>query len=173
MVLKLKRVKKHDVLIFSTGFETTTYLNAINVSGRDGINLATRGMIPQAYLGITTSGFPNLFMLYGPNTNQGCILYMIEKQVEYTIRQITRIRKQGLRWIDLDPSSEAVYEKFSKKSVRWTYGKPPAEMIYYRAGNSGRLVTQWPNSMTAYDKAQVVLMKEFIYRTLKGQTFKF
>ena len=40
----------------------------------------------QAYLGITTTGFPNLFMLYGPNTNNGSIIYMIECQAEYVVR---------------------------------------------------------------------------------------
>ena len=151
-----KGTKKHDVLIFSTGFETTTYLNAINVSGRNGVNLRDAWDDgPQAYLGITTSGFPNLFMLYGPNTNQGCILYMIEKQVEYTIRQITRIRKQGLRWIDLDPTvqkqfNEKIQQEISQVDV---WQASCGNDFYYRAGNSGRLVTQWPNSMTAYDKA--------------------
>ncbi|CAN0266582.1 unnamed protein product, partial [Phaeothamnion confervicola] len=73
-----------DTIVYSTGFETTTYLNALDVSGRDGVHLRDAWSDgAQAYLGITTSGFPNMFMLYGPNTNQGCILFMLEQQVQY------------------------------------------------------------------------------------------
>ena len=76
-----------DVLIYSTGFETTTYLSAIDVKGKNGVSIRDAWSDgPQAYLGISTHGFPNLFMLYGPNTNQGCILVMIEEQVKYIIR---------------------------------------------------------------------------------------
>ena len=61
-----------DVLIYSTGFETTTYLNALDVRGRAGLTLGEAWDDgPQAYLGITTAGFPNLFMLYGPQYQPG------------------------------------------------------------------------------------------------------
>jgi cation diffusion facilitator CzcD-associated flavoprotein CzcO len=70
-----------DTIILGTGFKTTRYLSALDVVGRGGhhINEAWHDGA-QAYLGITTAGFPNLFMLYGPNTNNGSILFMIECQ---------------------------------------------------------------------------------------------
>jgi cation diffusion facilitator CzcD-associated flavoprotein CzcO len=91
---ELRRV---DTLIFATGFATTKYLSAIEVAGRGGRRLddAWRDG-PWAYLGITTAGFPNLFMLYGPNTNNGSILEMIEAQVDYALRQIRRIADERL-----------------------------------------------------------------------------
>lgn len=56
----------------ATGFETTSYLSGLEVIGIDGESLHDRwGLDPQAYLGVAVSGFPNFFMLYGPNTNQG------------------------------------------------------------------------------------------------------
>ena len=148
--------KELDVIIFSTGFETTTYLNTIDVTGRDNVTLKEAWSDgAQAYLGVTTSGFPNMFMLYGPNTNQGCILYMIERQVEYMVRQVNRIKTQGLNWIDLERN---VMEKFNMDVQREIKGVDVWQAdcgndFYYRSGPSGRLVTQWPNSMTAYQKA--------------------
>ena len=65
----------------------------------------------QAYLGITTAGFPNLFMLYGPNTNNGSILFMIECQVAYVMRQLARLDNEALAWIDVRPEVMAEYNR--------------------------------------------------------------
>jgi len=139
-----------DVIIYSTGFETTTYLNAIEVLGREGERLKDAWSDgAQAYLGVTTSGFPNLFMLYGPNTNQGCILVMIEQQVKYILRQLNRLESEKLDWLDV---KKDVMHHFNEqlqvdiKSVDvWHHAC--GNDFYYRAGPSGRFVTQWPKSM--------------------------
>ena len=61
-----------DTIVMATGFATTRYVSAIDVVGRNGRRIADEWADgPQAYLGIATAGFPNLFMLYGPNTNNG------------------------------------------------------------------------------------------------------
>ena len=58
-------------------------------TGRNGVDIDDAWSDgPQAYLGITTTGFPNLFMLYGPNTNNGSIIYMIECQVDYVMEML-------------------------------------------------------------------------------------
>jgi len=144
-----------DCLIYSTGFETTTYLNAIDVTGRDGVGLREAWDDgAQAYLGITTSGFPNLFMLYGPNTNQGCILFMLERQVEYIIRQLQRMDRDGLAWIDIKPEVMHAFNDDLQGALRavdvWqaTCGND----FYYRS-KSGRMVTQWPHSMDDFTAA--------------------
>ena len=59
-----------DTIIFATGFDTQKYVSAIEVEGRDGLTIQEAWKNgPVSYFGITTSGFPNLFQLYGPNTN--------------------------------------------------------------------------------------------------------
>ena len=99
-----------DTIIYSTGFETTTYLTALDVTGRNGRRLEDAWSDgAQAYYGMTTSGFPNLFMLYGPNTNQGCILFMLERQVEYITRQLKRMDDENIVWIDLRPTVMAAF----------------------------------------------------------------
>jgi cation diffusion facilitator CzcD-associated flavoprotein CzcO len=139
-----------DTLIIATGFSATKYLSAIDVVGRGGRNIAEAWNDgARAYLGITTAGFPNLFMLYGPNTNNGSILTMIESQVEYALGQIQHIADEGLAWIDVRPEpmerfNEEVQQAIAGISV-WQ-----ADCNGYYRTPSGRIVTQWPYSMTEF-----------------------
>ncbi|MGO8994265.1 MAG: flavin-containing monooxygenase [Polyangiaceae bacterium] len=93
-----------DTIIFGTGFESTSFLAPIAITGRDGARLADawRGGA-EAHLGMTVPGFPNLFLLYGPNTNLGhnSILFMIECQVRYTLACVRRLAEKQLSWIDV------------------------------------------------------------------------
>ena len=77
-----------DTIILATGFATTKFLAALDVVGRDGV--AHRRRVVRRRRRPTSAsppaGFPNLFMLYGPNTNNGSIIFMIECQVEYVMR---------------------------------------------------------------------------------------
>ena len=77
-----------DVIIYGTGFGATQFLTPMQVSGRGGRSLRQAWRDgAQAYLGITVAGFPNFFMLYGPNTNLGgnSIIYMLEGQIGYVL----------------------------------------------------------------------------------------
>ncbi|MFM8303523.1 MAG: flavin-containing monooxygenase, partial [Actinomycetota bacterium] len=140
-----------DTIVYATGFLTTQFLSAIAVTGRNGVSIADAWSDgAHAYLGITTAGFPNLFMLYGPNTNNGSILYMIEAQVEYAVRQIRRMDAEDLAWIDVRPEVEAAYNDALQHDLArigpWAEGTCHN---YYRSP-SGRIVTQWPHSMSEY-----------------------
>ncbi|MCC6919083.1 MAG: NAD(P)/FAD-dependent oxidoreductase [Alphaproteobacteria bacterium] len=142
-----------DTIILATGFAANRYLAAIDVTGRGGVKIADawdKGA--QAYLGIMTAGFPNLFMLYGPNTNNGSILYMIERQVDYAVKQLQRLEADRLAWIDVRPDVQKAYNAelqndLAKVSV-WQAGCSN----YYR-GAGGQIVTQWPHTMDRYTKA--------------------
>ena len=87
-----------DVIIYATGFETLSFNAAMPVIGRDGVALedAWRGG-PEAYLGVTVAGFPNFFMLYGPNTNLGhnSIIAMLECQYGYVLPGVKTIAEQS------------------------------------------------------------------------------
>jgi len=139
-----------DVIIYSTGFRTTKYLASVDVTGVGGQKLVDAWEDgPQAYLGMSTAGFPNMFMLYGPNTNQGCILLMLERQVEYIMRQIKRIDDNNLAWIDIRKDVMDDFNVNLQKSLEsvdvWMADCGSDE--YYRAGPSKRMVTQWPHTM--------------------------
>jgi cation diffusion facilitator CzcD-associated flavoprotein CzcO len=138
-----------DTLVYSTGFETTTYLNALEVTGRRGADLREAWSDgAQAYLGITTSGFPNMFMLYGPNTNQGCILFMIEQQVQYIMRQLGRIEQEKLAWLDVRAEVMASYnDELQKEVAQVDVWQAACGGDFYYRSKSGRFVTNFPGTM--------------------------
>src|SRR6185312_11612203 len=91
-----------DVIVFATGYHVDKFASRIPITGRGGLALDDAWVDgAQAYLGITTSGFPNLFMLYGPNTNNGSIIYMIECQVDYVMKMLDAMDDRDLAWIDV------------------------------------------------------------------------
>jgi len=141
-----------DTIILATGFGATKYLSTIDVKGRGGRSIGEAWDDgAAAYLGITTSGFPNLFMVYGPNTNNGSILEMIECQVEHIVLQCERLVRDGLAWIDVKPERQAEYNEEIQEAIGkvdvWNAGCNG----YYRTP-SGRIVTQWPHAMSDYKK---------------------
>lgn len=139
-----------DVLILATGYQTTKFLSVIDVVGRGGVRLEdTWRDGAHAYLGITVSGFPNLFMLYGPNTNQGSILLMLEHEVDYIVRKLEHMRQNDIAWMDvrrkaMDEYNATLQRHLDSLEVLQTIGSK-----YYRAA-SGRIVTQWPYTMAEY-----------------------
>jgi len=142
-----------DTIVCATGFQTTRYLSAIDVVGRDGVRLAEEWAEgPEAYLGITVSGYPNMFVLYGPNTNNGSIIYMIESQVDYVMRQIERIDRENLAWIDVKRDVQTSYNEQLQHDMERVGPWQGGCSTYYRSP-SGRIVTQWPHTMTHYREA--------------------
>ena len=143
-----------DTLVLATGFSATEYLSAIDVRGRDGLRIDDAWSDgAQAYLGVTTAGFPNLFMLYGPNTNQGSLITMIEWQIEHAVLQIQRIAAEGLRSLEVDEDVMATFNERIQREIEdvepWRDG---GCNNYYRSP-SGRVVTQWPHSMGRFRDA--------------------
>ena len=81
-----------DAIVFGTGFRTTEFLAPMEVRGRDGVRLAEDAWAHggEAYLGIAVAGFPNMFLLYGPNTNHGTgsAVEMLEMEADYAVKAI-------------------------------------------------------------------------------------
>jgi len=144
------RERKVDLIVFATGFSATKYLSALDVRGRDGQHIDDAWHDgANAYLGITTAGFPNLFMLYGPNTNNGSILEMIEHQTNHVLAHVERIAREDLAWVDVKPEAQAAYNEKVQAAIAeipvWNH-----EVNGYYRSASGRVVTQWPFSMTEF-----------------------
>ena len=145
-----RRERAVDTLVFATGFAATRFLSSIDVTGRDGRPLSRAWDDgAHAYKGVATAGFPNLFMLYGPNTNQGSILTMIEYQVEYVLKLLHHMEREGLAWIDIHPDAESDYNDWLQEAIAGVDVWHAGCNGYYRAPN-GRVVTQWPRPMGEY-----------------------
>ena len=139
-----------DTIIYATGYETTKFASVIDFVGREGVHLRDAWADgAQAFLGITTSGFPNLFMLYGPNTNAGSIMYMIECQVDYILRTLHHMERGGLAWVDVRPEVMDAYNEQLQHDIEHVDAWQGGCTTYYRVP-SGRIVTQWPHSMARY-----------------------
>ena len=94
-----------DVLIYGTGFQPSRFLTPMKVVGRGGVDLHERwDGDARAYLGITVPGFPNFFMLYGPNTNivvNGSIIWFSECEVRYVMDCLRTVLAGGHRALDV------------------------------------------------------------------------
>jgi cation diffusion facilitator CzcD-associated flavoprotein CzcO len=89
-----------DVVILSTGFQTTRFLAPMEIHGEGGLDLNEVWRDgAEAYLGMTVAGFPNLFIMYGPNTNlgSGSIIYQLESQMNYIVDAVRLLRRSGGR----------------------------------------------------------------------------
>jgi cation diffusion facilitator CzcD-associated flavoprotein CzcO len=138
-----------DTIILATGFTTTKFLAALDVAGRKGLDIDDAWADgPQAYLGITTSGFPNVFMLYGPNTNNGSIIFMIECQVHYVMKMLDAMDEHDLAWVDVKRDVMDEYNVELQRALDEVEVWQADVNGYYRVGD--RIVTQWPGSMSSY-----------------------
>ena len=108
-----------DVLVMATGFQPANYLARLEVVGRTGRTLHEYWAgEPHAFLGITVPEFPNFFMLYGPGTNGGEIVTMLESQSEYAVRAMKRMRRERVTAIEVRPIFDRVVEPLAPVA-RW------------------------------------------------------
>ena len=121
-----------DVVIYGTGFKTNPFLSSIEVRGLNGKTLREAWSDgAQAYLGVSTNGFPNMHMLYGPNTNLGhtSIIIMLEAQVGFVLESIARQDANKVSALDVKHAVEAEFNSelqtrlatlaFSKVANSW------------------------------------------------------
>jgi cation diffusion facilitator CzcD-associated flavoprotein CzcO len=140
-----------DVLVYGTGFAATEFLTPMRVVGRDGLSLEDVWRDgAHAYLGITVPGFPNLFLMYGPNTNTGntSVVYFHEAQARYIVQAVRLIAADG-RALEVDPKVAADYDAALQRRLAgsvWT-----ACLSWYRTA-AGRVVTNWPGMAGEYRK---------------------
>jgi cation diffusion facilitator CzcD-associated flavoprotein CzcO len=140
-----------DVIILGTGFATTEFLAPMKVFGAGGRELSEQWRDgASAHLGIAVPGFPNLFLLYGPNTNlgSGSIVHMLECQIGY-VRQAVELLRCGVRTLAVRPQIAARYDaEIQQRLARtvWTGCRN-----WYRTAG-GRIVTNWPGTVREYTR---------------------
>ena len=140
-----------DVVIFASGFESTSFLAPMKIAGLDGRSLTTEWKEgARAYLGITVAGFPNLFMTYGPNTNLGhnSILFMIECQTRYIIECIQAIASRGLKYLDLRQDVMDAYNDQIQEELGRTVWAATGKSWYKT--EAGLITNNWSGSTTRY-----------------------
>ncbi len=141
-----------DTIIYGTGFETHNFVAPMEVHGLDGKELnAVWGERAEAYLGTTVSGFPNMFVLYGPNTNHGSgsVPFTLESQFNYVIDGIRRLRDGGFRWIDLRPETQEAWRaEMARRSADTVWTTGGCGNWYVNA--QGENTNNWPGPWLEY-----------------------
>jgi cation diffusion facilitator CzcD-associated flavoprotein CzcO len=139
-----------DCVIWATGFATTDFMFPMQISGAHGASLreAWSGGA-HAHLGMCVPGFPNMFVMYGPNTNTsgGSIIVYLEAQAAYMRQAIEHLRMRGARAIEVRPEVEAASDRALQArfaGTAWTQCDS-----WYR-DERGRIVTNWPGYMREY-----------------------
>lgn len=139
-----------DVIVYGTGFAATDFLAPMTIRGRGGRSLGDAWSDgARAYLGITTAGFPNFFMLYGPNTNlgSGSIVYMLESQARHIAGLVGWLVEQPGCAVEVDADVERRFnERIQRRLADSVWSLCSS---WYRTA-SGRITTNWPGTVTAY-----------------------
>ena len=137
--------RRADVIIYGTGFQATDTLGPLRVTGRGGVRLdeAWRAGM-HAYYGTAVPGFPNFFMLSGPNTGLGhnSVIFMFEAQIAHVLECITTMRRRGLRTLEVRAHVEADHNEAMQRRLRHTVWATGCKSWYLDA--NGRNVTLWP-----------------------------
>jgi 4-hydroxyacetophenone monooxygenase len=146
--------KRHevDVLVLGTGFHPNKYLWPMVITGRDGRVLSEEwGDDPRAYVGITMPGFPNLFCLYGPNTNPvvGSVVFVLECQVNYVVKAIGAMLEHGWSTMECRRDVHDAYNERVDAEHEQLVWRHPRVHSYYN-NESGRVTTNMPWKLIDY-----------------------
>lgn len=145
------RVLEVDAILYGTGFAVHDYLGGMEVTGPDGVSLASRWQDgAEAYLGTTIAGFPNLFVMTGPNTGLGhnSMLAMIEGQARYVREAICVLRERRLASLAPRQDVQRAYNAWLARRHTRTVWSTGCASWYLDA--NGKNTTLWPGSVTAF-----------------------
>jgi 4-hydroxyacetophenone monooxygenase len=136
-----------DVLLYGTGFQPSKFLMPMKIVGRGGVELHERwDGNARAYLGVTVPGFPNFFMLYGPNTNivvNGSIIWFTECEVRYVMDCIRTVIAEDHHALDVKQEVHDRYnEAIDAENLRMAWGVSTVNSWY--KSESGRVAQNWP-----------------------------
>jgi cation diffusion facilitator CzcD-associated flavoprotein CzcO len=154
-----------DCIIWGTGFKTNDFMLPMRITGADGAELHDRWAAgPHAHLGMSVPGFPNMFVLYGPNTNTsgGSIIFYLEAQTAYVRQALQRMRLRRAGAIEVRAEVEAASDRAVQArfaGTAWTQCSS-----WYRNAQ-GRIIANWPGYMREYEQ-QTRVLQEAEYRFL-------
>ncbi len=142
-----------DVIIYGTGFHASKFLMPMGVTGRDGVDLHKHwDGDPRAYLGLVVPQFPNLFMLYGPNTNiviNGSIIYFSECEAHYIVESVRMLLEDGHRSMECRTDVHDDYNVLIDDTNRRMAWGASTVSTWYK-NEKGRITQNWPFSLLEY-----------------------
>ncbi|QNH76669.1 alpha/beta hydrolase fold domain-containing protein [Pseudomonas protegens] len=139
-----------DAIIYGTGFAATEFLSPMRISGRDGLDLNQAWQDgAAAYLGISVPGFPNFFMLYGPNTNLGhnSIIHMLESQISHVMQARQALLDSDASQLEVD---EHRHQRFQRRIQRRLATSVWSGCKSWYVDERGHNSTNWPGFTWSY-----------------------
>jgi 4-hydroxyacetophenone monooxygenase len=142
-----------DVVVLATGFTASDYLDGVQVIGRDGIEIHDFWAgDARAYNGVTVPGFPNLFLIYGPNVGgvvAGSLHFMIERAVEFSLRAVHEVLIRGAAAVDVRRDAlDRFVEWVDEGNRQMAWGQPYVRSWYQNT--RGRVSQVWPYTNVEY-----------------------
>jgi cation diffusion facilitator CzcD-associated flavoprotein CzcO len=144
-----------DTIIWGTGFHADRFVVPMHVYGPSGAELQETWQDgAEAHLGMTVTGYPNMFLLYGPNTNLGVgsIIAMIEAQIGY-VADALRLVNGKQRPAALDVRADVQRASSRRMQARLADSVWTQCQSWYRKGGDGKVVGNWPGQMLEYVRA--------------------
>ena len=158
------RERAVDAVVLATGFRATEYLEGIDVVGLGGRRLHDDwSEVAHAYMGLTVSGYPNFFMLYGPNTNQGgnSIIVILEAQATYVLGALRAMRRRRVGALDVRRDVMEEYNRELQKALAGTIWSDGCRSYFTNA--NGKIATQLPQTSRWYaQRTKRFRMREYV-----------
>jgi cation diffusion facilitator CzcD-associated flavoprotein CzcO len=142
-----------DILIYGTGFRATEPLIGCRVVGRGGVGIHHAwGKRMSAYLGVMVTGFPNFFILLGPNNGLGhnSVVLMIEAQVRYAMKCLKLMKRRKQRVIEVRGESQRRFVDEIYRRMGGTVWQSGGCHSWYQDQSTGEITTLWPGSVISY-----------------------
>lgn len=141
-----------DVIVYGTGFQTQRSQGSTSIVGRDGIELDERwGDSPEAYLGIAVDGFPNMFVLFGPNTalNHHSVILMLEPQNRYVADAVERAVAHPETPLEVGAKTVHDFVEKTQKDLEGVAYSGSCSSWY--KNSAGRVTTMWSGTVREYE----------------------
>ena len=142
-----------DVLVLATGFRTQDFVAPMEIAGRAGRTLSEAWAdVPKAYLGITVPGFPNMFLLYGPNTNGGAgsVIYTHECAMAHVIDAIRTLDRATARTIEVRSEAAQAFDRELREALVGTVWQTGCDSWY--VDDAGNNPNNWPWLWATYKR---------------------
>ncbi|MFQ6005827.1 MAG: flavin-containing monooxygenase [Woeseia sp.] len=145
--------KEHEVdaIILGTGFQATDPIAPTRIFGIGGRELSEDWQHgPEAFLGISVAGYPNLFLMVGPNTGLGhnSMIFMIESQIRYTIKMLQQMSRRGVRAVDVKAEIQSQYNRELQKVLETSVWQSGCKSWYQT--EDGKNTSIWPGASFSY-----------------------
>lgn len=147
--------KDYDVIVFGTGFQASRFFYPMRIYGMEGTELREKwGDDPRAYRGITIPNYPNLFTLYGPNTNivvNGSIIFFSECEMVYVLSCLRHLLQCGLASMDCRQEVHDIYNVHIDRDNRNMAWGASTVNAWYK-NQQGRVTQCWPGTLIEFWK---------------------